>query len=100
VDPIWHQYSHTELARDARSRPDGRRAGIRFLLVRRSSHVRSRLLDDFSRGDADHPARDTGELRRLSAPVLLARMAADIDAISNGPLVLGLGSGDMISNHL
>jgi len=28
-------------------------------------------------------------------PVLLARMAADIDAISNGRMVLGLGSGDM-----
>ncbi len=28
-------------------------------------------------------------------PVLLARMAADIDAISNGRLVLGLASGDM-----
>jgi alkanesulfonate monooxygenase SsuD/methylene tetrahydromethanopterin reductase-like flavin-dependent oxidoreductase (luciferase family) len=28
-------------------------------------------------------------------PVLLARIAADIDAISNGRLVLGLGSGDM-----
>lgn len=28
-------------------------------------------------------------------PVLLARMAADIDAISNGRLVIGLGSGDM-----
>ena len=28
------------------------------------------------------------------SPVLLARMAADIDAISNGRLVLGLGSGD------
>ena len=29
------------------------------------------------------------------SPVLLARMAADIDAISHGRLVLGLGSGDM-----
>jgi alkanesulfonate monooxygenase SsuD/methylene tetrahydromethanopterin reductase-like flavin-dependent oxidoreductase (luciferase family) len=28
-------------------------------------------------------------------PVLLARMAADIDAISNGRMVIGLGSGDM-----
>ena len=29
------------------------------------------------------------------SPALLARMAADIDAISHGRLVLGLGSGDM-----
>ena len=29
------------------------------------------------------------------SPVLLARMAADIDAISNGRLVLGRGLGDM-----
>jgi hypothetical protein len=31
TDPLWHQCGRTELARDARSRPDGRRVGIRFL---------------------------------------------------------------------
>src|SRR5258708_5167735 len=89
TDPLWHQCGPTELARDARSRPDGRRVGIRFILAHRSSHARSRLLDDLSRCgrcDADHPARDTRELRRLSAPGPPG---------PHGRLVLGLGSGDM-----
>src|SRR5215472_2141782 len=61
---LWHHCRHTELAPDARSRPDGRRAGLRFLLACRSSHGKSRLLDDlsgFGSGDADYSARDPRE---------------------------------------
>ena len=55
-------------------------------------------MDDLSgsrRGDAAIRLGTQVSCVAYRNPVLLARMAADIDAISHGRLVLGLGSGDM-----
>ena len=77
--------------------PRGRAARLRFVLGRRSPGWLGGLLDAPRRARGPHRAhspRPAVSCVYYRLPFLLARAATDVDRLSGGRLVLGLGTGD------